>query len=161
MTRLQGRNVARNDSSAAFSSFQGKGDKRIFSPGLDEPLKPSDLVKQLFDPFADIWRAPRTVPWSQQLRSLERDGVVSRLIHAVVPPKVELWPVVNYWWCSPPKIGRKRMYRTLQETAAAEDNAGGDGGGVGLQKITACGHANSSMALFCRRGLPPPNQVGG
>src|ERR1700732_2564644 len=25
----------------------------------------------------------------QQLRSLERDGVVSRLVHAVIPPKVE------------------------------------------------------------------------
>jgi hypothetical protein len=30
--------------------------------------------------------------------------------------------------------------RTLQNTAAAEDNAGGDGGGAGFEKITACGH---------------------
>ena len=42
--------------------------------------------------------------------------------------------------------------RTLQETAAAEDNAGGDGGRAGLQKITACGHDNSSHDLFCGAG---------
>ena len=34
--------------------------------------------------------------------------------------------------------------RALQQTAAAEDNAGGDGGGAGFEKITACGHDNSS-----------------
>jgi hypothetical protein len=32
--------------------------------------------------------------------------------------------------------------RALLQTAAAEDNAGGDGSGAGLEKITACGHDN-------------------
>ena len=32
--------------------------------------------------------------------------------------------------------------RTLQQTAAAEDDAGRGGGSAALQEITACGHDN-------------------
>jgi hypothetical protein len=39
--------------------------------------------------------------------------------------------------------------RALLQTAAAEDNAGGDGSGAGLEKITACGHDNFSSHGFC------------
>jgi len=38
--------------------------------------------------------------------------------------------------------------RAVQQTAVAEDNAGGDGSGTGFEKITACGHDNSSHG-FC------------
>jgi hypothetical protein len=37
---------------------------------------------------------------------------------------------------------------TLQETAAAEDDAGGDSGRTGPQKITACGHDYFPPSLF-------------
>jgi hypothetical protein len=46
---------------------------------------------------------------------------------------------------------------TFEETAAAEDDAGGDGGRAGLQKITACGHDNFYHGSFLQSCLLSPH----
>jgi DNA-binding HxlR family transcriptional regulator len=51
-------------------------------PSVLDPRCPSRLV---LDRIADKWTALVT----QTLRSLERDGLVQRTVHPVVPPKVE------------------------------------------------------------------------
>jgi hypothetical protein len=45
-------------------------------------------------------------------------------------------------------LTRRLGVRTMQETAAAENDAGG-GGHAGFQKIAACGHDVSFIAFFC------------
>jgi len=75
--------------------------KTASPPSVLEPQCPSRLV---LDRIADKWTARGTIRYAelqraiggisqkmltQTLRSLERDGLVQRKVHPVVPPKVE------------------------------------------------------------------------
>ena len=75
---------------------------RIASAGVQEALKDLEgrwkltILFELFGGrtlrFSELERAIPGITQKmliQQLRDLERDGVVSRLVHPVVPPKVE------------------------------------------------------------------------
>jgi DNA-binding HxlR family transcriptional regulator len=74
----------------------------IAASGVDEALKVLEgrwkliiLFHLLVEETLRLSELERTIPGItqkmliQQLRGLERDGVVSRLVHPVVPPKVE------------------------------------------------------------------------